>query len=82
MANPEGGVEIEDTISRGPTGPRIRCPKCHWRPRANDVWTCNCGYIWNTFDTGGVCPGCLFQWTATQCKACHQWSPHSDWYGE
>jgi hypothetical protein len=60
---------------------RIRCPLCRWEPRAWDRWLCTaCNHVWNTFDTGGVCPGCLKQWTRTVCLFCHKWSPHSDWY--
>jgi hypothetical protein len=58
----------------------IKCPKCGWRPRARDRWACTCRYLWNTFETGGVCPGCLKQWIMTACLSCHQWSAHSDWY--
>ena len=25
---------------------------------------CRCRHQWNTFDTGGICPGCLHQWNA------------------
>lgn len=39
--------------------PRIRCPLCSWSPRKDDQWSCTCGYSWNTFDTGEVCPSCL-----------------------
>jgi hypothetical protein len=60
----------------------IRCPKCEWKPRKRDRWQCQCGHRWNTFDTGGVCPACLRQWSDTQCLQCHQWSPHSDWYAQ
>jgi hypothetical protein len=74
------GTVIEDVSSSGPTGPRIRCPKCNWSPRAEDRWFCKCGHSWNTFDTGGVCPACLFQWNSTACLQCGEWSPHSDWY--
>ena len=71
----------ERETSGGETdGPRIRCPKCGWRPRAEDRWGCTCGHVWNTFDTGGVCPGCLYQWKVTQCLRCAEFSPHSDWY--
>jgi hypothetical protein len=60
---------------------RIRCPLCRWEPRAWDRWQCTaCRHIWNTFDTGGVCPGCLKQWTETMCLRCHKWSAHSAWY--
>ena len=64
----------------GVHGPKIRCPKCDWRPTASDLWTCKCGHEWHTFDTGGVCPGCIEQWPSTQCHSCKGWSAHSDWY--
>jgi hypothetical protein len=76
--------EAEPVTGDAPTGPtrppRIRCPKCNWTPRAEDRWQCHCRHVWNTFDTGGVCPGCLYQWKITMCLNCQQWSPHSDWY--
>ena len=36
--------------------PEIYCPKCQWRPRAENRWACvpSCGIEWNTFWTGGV----------------------------
>jgi hypothetical protein len=77
---PGGGVGIEEASNRSPGGPRIRCPKCNWSPHAEDRWFCNCGFTWNTFDTGGVCPGCLYQWKITACLRCGDFSPHSDWY--
>ena len=64
----------------GITGPRIRCPLCEWMPAPGDQWACSCGHSWNTFETGGVCPGCLTQWPSTQCHECHGWSAHSAWY--
>lgn len=75
-------TEVEQTPDLGANGPRIRCPLCNWSPAAKDVWSCDCGHTWNTFDTGGVCPGCLYQWTVTQCLSCMQFSLHSDWYAE
>ncbi|WP_224245262.1 hypothetical protein [Hyalangium gracile] len=63
-------------------GGRIRCPKCAWRPRKADRWSCRCGCAWNTFDTGGQCPQCHRQWRHTQCLRCQGWSPHEDWYTE
>src|ERR1700746_1019267 len=61
---------------------RIRCPLCGWSPRKEDKWFCECGHSWNTFDTGGVCPACLHQWTETQSLLCSRLSPHSEWYAQ
>jgi len=78
-ASETGDPETGDKGGK-PSGPRIRCPLCGWKPGKHDRWACTCGHMWNTFDTGGVCPSCLRQWTTTQCYSCHRWSPHSDWY--
>lgn len=59
---------------------KIRCPKCGYRPKRSDRWSCTCGHMWNTFDTRGVCPGCDAKWRDTACPSCHQWSLHEDWY--
>jgi hypothetical protein len=80
VQDPQTETPVRDDEHTGPKGPRIRCPRCNWSPKPADVWSCICGHVWNTFDTGGVCPQCLQQWTATQCLSCHQWSAHSDWY--
>lgn len=63
--------ELEEEKKPGASEPpRIRCPLCGWSPRKDDKWFCTCGYEWNTFDTGGVCPACLHQWTETQYLSC------------
>jgi len=61
---------------------QIHCPKCGWRPAAEDRWVCTeaCGTVWNTFWTRGVCPGCSVQWPQTQCLQCAQFSSHETWY--
>jgi hypothetical protein len=63
---------------------RIRCPRCAYRPRAEDRWACmpSCGTVWHTFWTGGVCPGCGHRWQKTQCPSCGELTPHRDWYRE
>ena len=69
----------------------IRCPLCGWRPVASSRWMCSCivtpepyfescGYVWNTFETRGRCPGCGHQWHWTTCQRCSEPSPHEDWY--
>ncbi len=63
---------------------QIRCPKCSWEPDGKPYWACTCGTVWDTFSTGGRCPGCGKQWEDTQCVpyagGCGKWSPHLDWY--
>ena len=77
---PGSDPEVQTGESGGGGEGRIRCPLCGWTPRAGNVWLCKCGHMWNTFDTGGVCPKCLFRWMDTCCLSCHRWSRHSDWY--
>src|ERR1700758_3987821 len=62
--------ELEEDKSHDSSGSRIRCPLCGWSPRKEDKWFCECGHSWNTFDTGGVCPVCLFHCAETQCLSC------------
>ena len=72
-------------------GERIRCPLCEWQPTPSSLWSCygadtpeapftGCGTEWNTFDTGGKCPGCGHQWRWTSCLRCGGWSLHAEWY--
>jgi len=81
-----GDPRIIDEVLRGaalpPRRPRIRCPRCAWQPRRSDQWVCRrgCHHVWNTFETGGRCPRCGYQWTVTACLSCHRLSPHLDWY--
>jgi hypothetical protein len=76
----DAGTGFESEASDSDGGDNIRCPICGWTPSKEDRWACSCGHIWNTFDTGGVCPACLLKWAYTCCLKCQLWSPHSDWY--
>ena len=64
------------------TEAEIYCPKCEYRPRPEDRWSCvpSCATSWHTFWTAGVCPGCGYAWQKTQCPACGELSPHRAWY--
>jgi hypothetical protein len=73
---------IRDRPADDTGGPRIRCPRCAWEPSRHDAWACSCLHVWNTFETGGVCPACGRQWQETQCPKCDAWSPHLAWYVE
>jgi hypothetical protein len=61
-------------------GFRICCPRCAWVPKPESRWGCVCDTNWNTFDTGGLCPGCHGQWLVTMCLRCRANTPHADWY--
>lgn len=74
-----------------PAFPRVRCPRCRWRPNPGSRWSCShcpdpeqylagCGTSWNTFTTRGRCPGCGHPWRWTMCLWCGEWSLHADWY--
>ena len=82
-----------DTIIDEVDFARIRCPLCKWHPSRSSRWICGrsgppenyedgCGTRWNTFETGGVCPGCDHRWVWTACQKCHEFSRHADWYEE
>lgn len=60
----------------------IKCPKCKWKPNSEKLWQCTCNHIWNTFDTGGICPKCKKKWEDTCCPKCHKWSKHLAWYSD
>ena len=63
VADPEIETDVTDEKQVDDSGPRIRCPICGWVPKKTDLWWCTCRHVWNTFDTGGVCPACLHRWT-------------------
>lgn len=80
VLDPQAPTKEREDGYQGVTGPRIRCPLCEWMPSKSDLWGCECGHSWHTFDTGGVCPACMRQWESTQCLECKGWSAHSAWY--
>ena len=76
-----GKSDMKDLLWGG--GVRLRCPKCGWQPQKEDRWSCNpagCGHVWNTFETGGHCPGCSRHWKDTACLSCGAWSEQESWY--
>ena len=88
---PDGKLPDEDDHVISASGGRIRCPACQWQPDRKSRWFCvsmgppenftaGCGHGWNTFDTGGICPGCRHHWQHTTCLACSVTSIHMDWY--
>ncbi len=60
---------------------KICCPKCEWEPDGLPYWQCDCGHVWNTFDTAAKCPACHKQHKLTICPvSCFALTPHLDWY--
>ncbi len=85
MANLGSSTSVCDGAACGPTmrspdGRLIRCPRCLFLPPTHLRWNCNCGDVWNTFQTAGRCPACHFQWEETQCPRCGDISPLQAWY--
>jgi hypothetical protein len=91
--DPDQGADANESEDLKNSTQRIRCPICKWPPNRFSRWTCwdcghpeyyfeGCGTEWNTFDTGGVCPGCSHKWIWTTCLSCWGWSKHEDWYEE
>ena len=62
----------------------IYCPHCHWEPDGGAHWQCNCGCVWDTFETAAVCPQCRRRWRYTDCPpapgGCGARALHIDWY--
>jgi hypothetical protein len=58
----------------------VRCPHCAWVPDVFSRWQCDCGFVWNTFDTRAHCPACDKTHDLTTCLQCKRRSGHGDWY--
>ena len=77
-----GGEPGTDAVldKAGLGGGGIRCPRCAWRPRAEDRWSCTCGHAWNTFDTRGRVPGVLPPVDGNPVPPLPPLLPHEAWY--
>ena len=59
---------------------KLRCPACGWIPFALDVWKCKeCGLVWDSFSTAGVCPRCNHKHEETVCVRCRRSFPNGQW---
>ena len=78
-------IRPDETVGKGTSRMRIRCPRCGWIPDGKKHWVCELCYAqFDTFKTRARCPNeeCGNSWTETQCPKCHQFSPHEEWYVE
>jgi hypothetical protein len=58
----------------------LRCPECGWVPFALRAWKCKgCGFVWDSFATGGVCPRCGHAHEEAACVRCRRISPYERW---
>ena len=56
------------------------CPSCGAKPPMGALWKCaRCGYTFDTFLTGAVCPSCGSEFGTTTCMDCQQTRPIRDW---
>jgi Domain of unknown function (DUF4261) len=73
---------IPSTQSTGDAMVGVRCPACGWAPEALSRWECDCGFMWNTFETRARCPACDKDWELTTCLKCKTRTPHARWYAD
>src|SRR5262245_7504155 len=58
----------------------FRCPECGWVPFALNAWKCKqCGFVWDSFATGGICPRCGHKHEETACVRCRRISANERW---
>jgi Zn-dependent protease len=58
------------------------CPSCKSSPPIGEYWKCGkCGQVFDSFQTGAVCPHCSTQYAGTKCLDCGEMHPMSEWAG-
>ncbi len=56
------------------------CPSCKTPPAIGNMWKCGrCQQMFDTFETGAVCPHCGTQFAAEGCMECGQQHPINEW---
>jgi Zn-dependent protease len=63
-----------------PRRDNFSCPSCGARPPMGVLWTCAaCQTMFDTFETGAICPQCRASFSATQCIDCGVRSAPAAW---
>lgn len=63
-----------------PRRPGFACPGCRTAPPIGNFWKCTqCSQMFDTFQTGAVCPHCGTRFDTTRCLHCLERSPLSEW---
>lgn len=77
------GFQRARLLARAAQIPRhagFACPHCGAHPPAAPLWVCgNCRTQFDTFEHGGICPGCGQSFPVTACPDCHRSSPIDRW---
>jgi Zn-dependent protease len=67
-------------LARAPRHEGLACPSCRAAPLKGAYWQCDhCRQSFDTFEHGGVCPGCAKQFDTTACLECRNRHPLSEW---
>ena len=68
------------TLAKLPRRHGFACPSCKTPPAIGEAWRCGrCKQMFDTFETGGVCPHCGTQYAATGCMECGKQHPINEW---
>jgi peptidase M50-like protein len=66
-----------------PRREEFTCPSCKASPPRGSFWGCGtCNAVFDTFESGGVCPNCSMHFPQTACPNCGTFSPYSEWTSE
>jgi Zn-dependent protease len=83
LMNCWGGLRHAQELLRFARLPRregFACPSCRTAPPMGAYWQCGqCGQPFDTFQTRGVCPHCVAQFSDMACLDCGELHPLSEW---
>ncbi len=83
LMNCWGGLQHARVLLKREKLPRragFACPSCRMEPLLGEKWKCGqCGQVFDTFLTRGVCPHCAAQFPTTMCGECGKQHPMNEW---
>jgi Zn-dependent protease len=63
-----------------PRRENFACPTCKMSPPSGYYWRCSkCGQLFDTFESGAVCPNCHARFDVTRCLDCGALHPMHEW---
>lgn len=67
-------------LAKAPRRSALACPGCKTQPPVGPFWRCvRCGESFDMFESRGVCPYCMAQYSTTYCPDCGRQSTVGDW---